>query len=113
MLTNECETRLVKFLSRKRKPDGSAYGPNYVKDKVARLRKLEQIFESYELENITDSNYFHFADLIMDAFKQPIGNKNTHYKYADYLVVLRFLYEMNNKGKKAPRYAYYGGVKVV
>lgn len=113
MEKNELEMRFVKYLTRKSKKDGSAYGVNYVKDKVARLRKLEQLFQPYKLGAITDKNYFDFADEIMKAFKHPIGTTNKHYKYADYMVVIRLLYEMNNSGKQAPRYAYYAGVKVV
>lgn len=112
MEKNELEKRFVKYLTLKNKKDGSTYGANYIKDKLARLRKLEQLFELEKLENITEKNYFDFANDVMSLFKQPIGVSNRHYRYADYLVIIRLLYEMNNKGKKAPRYAFYGGIKV-
>ena len=52
MEKNELETKFVKYLLIKNKKDGGTYGANYVKDKLARLRKLEKLFESKELENI-------------------------------------------------------------
>ena len=113
MEKEELETKFVKFLTRKSKRDGSAYGENYVKDKVARLRKLEKLFPISKLSNITDKNYFDITDEVMKEFKQAIGTTNKHYQYADYMVVVRLLYEMNNSGKQAQRYAFYAGVKNV
>ena len=104
--------RFIKYLSRRGKKDGSAYGENYIKDKVARLRKLEQLFHPDKLGKITENNYSDFANKVMKTFKQPIGTTKKYYRYADYMVVIRLLYEMNNGGKQAPRYATYGGVKV-
>ena len=113
MEKKEFEEKFVKYLTRRSKRNGSAYGLNYVKDKVARLRKLQQILSISKLNNITDSNYFDITDEVMKQFNQAIGTTNKHYRYADYMVVLRLLYEMNNSGKKAKRYAYYGGVRVL
>ena len=114
MKKEDLEIKFVNYLSRKSKKDGSVYGEFYVKDKVARLRKLQQLLPVSTLINITDKNYFPITDKIMKEFSQTVGTTTkVRYKYADYLVVLRLLYEMNNGGKKVKRYAYYAGVKVV
>jgi hypothetical protein len=113
MKKEDLEIKFVNYLSRKSKKDGSVYGEFYVKDKVARLRKLQQVLPVSTLINITDKNYFHITDKIMKEFSQTVGTTKGRYKYADYLVVLRLLYEMNNGGKQVKRYAYYAGVKVV
>ena len=113
MNKEEFEEKFIKYLTRKGKRDGSAYGDSYVKDKMARLRKLQQLFPISKLSSISDKNYFEITEAVMKEFKQVIGNTNKHYRYADYMVVVRLLYEMNNGGKQAQRYAYYAGVKII
>ena len=114
MKKEDLEINFVRYLSRKCKKNGSVYGEHYIKDKVARLRKLQQIFPITILANITDKNFFDITDAVMKKFNTPIGTaKKTHYKYADYLVIVRLLYEMNNGGRQAQRYAYYAGIKVI
>ena len=112
MTADDLEKKFVKFLSRRKKSDGELYAPTYAKDKVSRLRKLFQILPLEKLTNINDSNFFEISEVVMRKFNQPIANNIYQHQYKDYLVVIRLLYEMNNFGKKAKRYAYYGGKKI-
>ena len=111
MKKNNIEEEFINFLNRRIKRDGSAYGSNYIKDKLSRLRKLENLFGPSELANINKDNYFDLADSVMKKMKKPIGKSTLNYVYGDYMVVVRLLYEMNNNGRKAPRYAFYAGKK--
>ncbi len=108
----ELEERFVGYLTRKMKRDGRLYGKSYLKDKLARLRRLQKILPISKLGNITDENYFELTDKVMKKLNQPIGSIGRNYKYGDCMVVMRLLYEMNNAGKQGKRYVYYGGVKV-
>ncbi len=112
MQQSDLEIIFIKHLSRRIKRDGSIYGTQYTKDKLSRLRKLYIFFSVKSLANINDDNYFKITNEVISAFPESIGNIKWQYRYADYLVIIRLLYEMNNNGKEAKKYCYYGGVRV-
>ena len=95
-------------------PDGKPFGANYVKDKISRMRALSKLISLTMLIDITDDD---FIDLIEIVRQQSLATKAVQRGCAvtnskDHIVVLRLMYEMYNKPKKAPRYTHYAGVRV-
>ncbi len=108
------EAQFRRFLHKKKRPDGSPFGENYVKDKISRMRALSKLIPLETLIGMTDNN---FVDLIELVHHQSLDTKaregmNAAKKSKDHIVVLRLIYEMYNKPKKAPRYTHYGGIRV-
>ena len=108
MATEKLEESFRLYLSSRKKRDGSTYGPKYVYDKIARLRTLAKHVSARDLSNLNKSNYLSVIDDIIESFESNAEADQTRAAYADHLVVVRLLYEMNNVGKAAPRYTHYG-----
>jgi hypothetical protein len=108
----DLEKELSAYLRRRRKSDGTAYGNRYVKDKLSRFRKIAETIPISMLANVDDDNYRNIIELVIERFE---GKEYRHQSYrrlgcGDYLVVIRKLYEMKNKGRKAIRYTTYSGI---
>lgn len=108
------EAQFRRFLLKKKRPDGNPFGENYVKDKISRMRALSKLISLQTLIDITDDD---FVDLIELVRRQNSVTKAGRMSSAapnsdDHIVVLRLIYEMYNKPKKAPRYTHYAGVRV-
>lgn len=102
--------RYVAYLAALQERDGVVRSSVYVKDKVSRLRRILLVLDARKLSGINELNFFYLSDIVVQNFPR-VKNKKTGsvvYQYADYLVVLRHLYEMNT-GSVAPRYGYYAG----
>jgi len=108
----ELEKKLANFLRRRRKSNGVPYGKRYVKDKISRLRRVASFVPMTALTNVNEGNYIYLIELVIEHFKnrEYRSGEFRQINCGDYLVVIRLLYEMNNKGKKAKRYMSYRGV---
>ncbi len=108
------EAQFRRFLHKKKRPDGNPFGEKYVKDKVSRMRALSNLISLQSLIGITDDGFIDLIELVrhqnLATRVKPKGiavpNSNDH------VVVLRLIYEMYNKPKKAPRYTHYAGIRV-
>ena len=106
----ELEERYRKHLATFKKSDGSHYGKRYVKDKVSRLRYLTSVISPKILKSVSHKNLSDLIDQVIASFAHnpKSGTKNKH---LDYVIVVRHLFEMNNKNKPAPRHTHYGGIR--
>ena len=113
MTEDELLSRFRKYMERKRKPNNECYGPSYVKDKVSRLKHLLSVVNVEELRELDESTFIQITERLAKRFTVvKIDDKGNHYSQVnDYIVALRYVYEMETR-KKAPRYVLYGG-KVV
>jgi hypothetical protein len=110
MNTEELIAHYSAYVKSLRRADGTSYGSAYAKDKVSRLRKIISIVGIRSAASIGSKNFFKICDVLISDFQAhaPAREKSKISGYADYLVVVRQLYEMNT-GMSAPRYVYYGG----
>ena len=106
----ELEERYRKHLTTFKKSDGSHYGKSYVKDKVSRLRYLTSVISPKILNSVSHKNLSDLIDQVIASFAHNPKN-GTKNKHLDYVIVVRHLFEMNNKNKPAPRYTHYGGIR--
>jgi len=110
MTEKEFIDKFVAHLATKKKKDGTSYGSYYVKDNVARLKKLLSFKPTLDLQKLDDNTLT--PTLVRVANKYPAKAKayNRYFPYAAYHVVIRIVYEMNT-GKKAELYAMYNTKK--
>ena len=107
------EKQFKLFVEKKRSSQNLSSEKKYMKDKVSRLRKLLNIFSLEQLLEVDEDQLLVLTDLLILHFSRitpPRTSKDTRYK--DYMVVLRLVYEMMNKGKSAPKYTHYAGRRV-
>lgn len=102
--------RYVEYLGVVQERDGVARSPVYVKDKVSRLKRILLVLDAGKLSHVNRESFFKLSEIVMQNFPRGKTTKtgSVVFQYADYLVVLRHLYEMNT-GSVAPRYRYYAG----
>jgi len=115
MNQQEYEQQFRVYLIKKIQKQELILGDSYVKDKMSRLRRLVKILSLSKLLNINENNYTHLIDLVIKYFSTDSTaskSKSKSKKYKDYLVVLRFAFEMMNNGKIAPTYTHYAGLKI-
>lgn len=110
MTEDELLSRYRKHMERRRKANDDSYGPSYVKDKVSRLKRLLSVVDVAELSELDESTFVGMTERLAKQFTVvKVDKKGNYYSQVnDYIVVLRYLYEMQTK-KKAPRYVLYGG----
>lgn len=110
MTEDELLLRFRKHMERKRKANGDCFGPSYVKDKVSRLKRLLSVVDVAELSDLDESAFVEITERLAKRFTVvKVDDKGNHYSQVnDYIVALRYVYEMETK-KKAPRYILYGG----
>jgi hypothetical protein len=108
------EAEFRRFLHKKRRPDGNPFGENYVKDKISRMRALSNLIALQTLIDITDDGFVDLIELVRHQNSVSKAGRMTSALPSsnDHIVVLRLMYEMYNKPKKAPRYTHYAGVRV-
>lgn len=104
------EERYRKHLASLKRKDGTSYSEKYVWDKLSRLRRIATVITPKELNSISERNFLCVMDGVIKSFAhtESYGIRNKH---LDLVVVIRQLYEMNNKNKLAPRHTHYGGIK--
>lgn len=107
MTEDQLVAKFAKFMEKRRISGDVEYGPAYVKDKVSRLKRLLLLVDVNDLSSITESSYVLLTNRIIELFS---ANQSQHKpkNYKDYLVALRYVYEMQTK-KSAPRHIIYGG----
>lgn len=104
------EEEFVAFINLRRKKSGLPPNLKYSSDKLSRLRKVISIVGISELAKISDSNFHKIVESVMRAFPGDFPTSTGFRKrYQDYIVVIRQVYELKNKGKFAERYTYYAG----
>ena len=103
------EARYQTYLWALRRKDGLPFSKKYVWDKMSRFRIVLDLVDTRKLSSISDNNYLEILDVVIEKLITDPTMKNRSERYSDYTVVIRQLYEMNNKGKRALRHTHYRG----
>lgn len=104
------EVRYREYLCSLRRRDGSLFSKKYVYDKMSRFRLVLDLVGIRRLSDVSDSNFLNILDIVVERLLTDPAMKSRSGRHADYTVVVRQLYDMNNK-KRALRYTHYRGEK--